>query len=75
MTGDVSKPKVTPLVTVHQGGMVEPQQVEQSGMEVVDVNTVFGDLVPQLIGPAEGPGLDATPGELDTEGTRMMITP
>ena len=75
MSGDVGKPKVTPLVTVHQSGMVEPQQVEQSGVKVVDMDTVLGDLISQFIGPSECPGPDATSCEPDTEGARMMITP
>ena len=53
---------------------VEPQQVEQGGVDVGDVMGVLDRVEAQLVGrPMDGPALDPRSREPDGEGVRMMV--
>ena len=51
---DVGEPVITPLVLVGQAFVVDAQQVEDGGVEVVDVDAVAGDAVAERVGRAVG---------------------
>ena len=71
---DVGQPEVAARVTVGEPGVVEPHHVEDRGVEVVDVNRVFGDLVAVFVGSSVAlPPLDAAAGEEAGEAVTVMV--
>ena len=66
MPVDVGQPVVAALEVVGQPFVVDAQEVEDRGLEVVDVDGVLGDVVAEVVGLAVGDaGLDAAAGEPD----------
>src|SRR4051812_17612326 len=64
LPGDVREAEVAPLEAVGQAGVVDPQEVEERGLEVVDVDGVGGDVHAEVVRrPVGQPGLDAAAGE------------
>src|SRR5689334_10124213 len=51
---NVCQPKITALKAVDQFGVIESQQVQDSGVEVVDVDAVFGCIEAELVGFTDG---------------------
>ena len=51
---DVGEPEVAAGVAVSELFVVEAEQVEDRGLEVVDVDRVFGDVEAQVVGRAVG---------------------
>src|SRR5262245_26377185 len=70
----VGQPEVSPLEAVRQPGVIDSQAVQDGGLEVVDVDGVFHDVVAELVGLAVGdPSLDAAAGHPDGETTRVVV--
>ena len=60
---DVGQPEVPPLVREGELLVVNPHQVEQGGMKIVDVDYIIHGMIPQFICCAVGdPGLDSPAG-------------
>ena len=61
--GHVGQPEVTALEAVDQFPVIDAQQVQQRGVEVVHVEDVFDRFVAEFVGGAvSDPALDATAG-------------
>ena len=57
-----------------QALVVDAEQVQERGVEVVDVDRVFDDRVAEVVGAAEGDAaLDAAAGQPDAEGVLVMV--
>src|SRR5687768_16660880 len=53
--------------------VIDSEQLQDGGLEVVDVDGVLGDVVPELVGLAVGDAaLDPAAGHPDREGVRVM---
>jgi len=64
---DVGEAEVAALGSVGEAGVFDAHEVEDGGVEVVDVDWVFGDVVAEVVGGAEGEAFfDACAGEEDT---------
>lgn len=50
---DIGEAEVAALKAVGEPEVVEPQEMEQRGMEIVDVDFVFGDIEAEIIGFTE----------------------
>ena len=71
---DVGEAGVAALVFEGQAGVVDAEEVEHRGMQVVDVDGVGGDVVGEVVGLAEGEAaLDAGTGEEDGEAAGMVV--
>src|SRR5262249_55005141 len=74
MTMHIGQAIVPALVLEGQSSVIDAQEMQDGGLEVMDVNRVLGDVVTEVIGSAvSDAGLDATAGHPDREATRMMI--
>ena len=51
---DVGEPEVAPLVAEGELGVVDAEQVQDRGLEVVDVDRVLGDVVAEVVGLRRG---------------------
>ena len=70
----VGQAEASALVLVREPFVVDAQQVEQGGVEVVDVDAVLGDLPSELVAAAvQVAAFDAGAGEKDREGARVMV--
>ena len=49
---DVGEAVLAALEFVGEGGVVDAELVEDGGLEVVDVDAVLGDIVPEVVGGA-----------------------
>src|SRR5258708_35430310 len=49
LAGDVGEPEVSPLVAVREPLVVDPEQVQDRGVEIVDVDQVLDGVVTQLV--------------------------
>ena len=57
-----------------QALVIESELVEESGVEIADVNRVFGDVVAHFIGfTVDLPSLDSAPGEPEGEATGVVV--
>src|SRR5262249_10798077 len=55
-------------------GGVEAQEMQNRGLEVVNGDRAFGDVVAQVVGSAQrDPRLEAAPGHPEREAVRMMV--
>ena len=62
------------LVRESQPGVVDAQAMQQGGVQVVDVDRIPDDVVPEVVGGAVGdPGPDAPAGQPDGEAAGMMV--
>ena len=48
----VGETKVPPRISIGQAGVIEPQQVEDSGMKVMDAYRVLHGMIAELVGRA-----------------------
>src|SRR5437870_8975373 len=61
---DVGEPEIAALEAISEFGVVKAEEVQQRGVQVVDVDTIFGHVESELVGLAQsGPGLDAAAGQ------------
>src|SRR5688572_23594112 len=71
---DVGEAVVAALETVGEFCVLDAEAVEDCRLEVVDVDLVFGDVVPEVIGGAVGQTtFDSAAGEPHGEGMGMMV--
>src|SRR5262245_34418300 len=74
LAAHIGQAEVAALEPVGQSRVVETQEMEKGGVEVVDMNPILDDLESQLIGLAIcDPGLDTAAGQPHREGIGMMI--
>src|ERR1041384_6019412 len=72
--GDVCQTEVSALETVGQLGVVEAQQMQDGGVQIVHVHLVLGYVETQLIGFAHHYArLDPAPRQPHREGVGMMV--
>ena len=70
------KPHIEPLETVGQLPMVNSQAVQDGGVEVVDVDRIFNDVVAEFVSfSIAHPGLDSAASHPNRETAWMMIAP
>src|SRR6516165_4481629 len=73
---DVGQAEVAPLESVREPLVVDAEEVEQRGLEVMHVDRVGRDADREVVGGAVGdPGADAAAGEPDGEGIRVVVAP
>ena len=73
-TTHIGEPKISPLELVGQPGVIQTKQMQNRGLQVVDVDLVFHDVVAEFVGGAERDALlDACPGQPDRERARMVV--
>ncbi len=71
---DAGQALVEPLIAEREPLMVETQEPEHRGVEVVDVNGVLDDVVGELVGFAvDGPGPRPAAGHPHGEAAGMVI--
>src|SRR5205823_4674017 len=74
VAADVGEPEVAALEPVRQLGVVDPQAVQHGGVQVVDVDGVLDDVVPEVVGLAVGDaGLDAAAGQPHGKAARVVV--
>ena len=70
----VGQAMVPSLVQESQPGVVDAQAMQQGGVQVVDVDRIPDDVVPEVVGGAVGdPGPDAPAGQPDGEAAGMVV--
>src|SRR6187455_1027275 len=70
----VRQPEIPPLEAVDEAGVVDAEAVEGSGLEVVDVDGAFDDVVAVVVGFAVGDaGLDAAAGHPEGEAAAVVV--
>ena len=69
----VGQAEVAALVTVGQLGVVEAEQVEQGGVQVVDVNGVLGRVEPEFVRRQSGSFLSCDNGRNPGRRRRHLI--
>src|SRR5688500_14704772 len=70
---DVGETEVTTLETVRQLLVIEPELVQDRGVEVVDVDLVPSDVEAEFVGLANHARLEAAAGEPHRERVGMMV--
>ena len=71
----IREAEVASLMSERKPCVVDAQQVEYRGVEIVDVDRVFHDVVAEVIRPAvDRPAANSTPGHPDREATGMMVS-
>src|SRR4051812_44867508 len=71
---DVGQPEVASLESVSQALVIQAKAMEDGGVEVVDVNRVFRDVVTEIVGlPVRDPRFDAAAGHPHRIIAAMMI--
>src|SRR5262249_6930000 len=74
VAGDVGQAEVAALVAVGQAAVVQAEQVQQRGVEVVDVDGVAGDAPADVVGGAvDVAAADAAAGQPDGEGEGVVV--
>ena len=72
---DVSQSKVAAAVAIGQTFVVKPHQVQDCGVEVVNVDSVFNSVKTELIRrPIGEPTSDAASGQPHRKGVRVVVT-
>src|SRR5437899_12783720 len=72
----VREPEIAPRVAESQSRMVDAEQVQDGGMEVVEVHGVGNDLNAVVVGPAiRSAAFDAGTRAPGAVSARMMLTP
>ena len=70
----IGEAKAAPLETIGQSLVVDPQQVEESRMEIMHMNRIAHDIVAIFVSLPHGlTRLDAPTGKPHAEATRVMI--
>ena len=74
MTVNIGEPKMSPLVLEGQSLVVDPQQMQNGCMKVVNMNAAGKNIVAEIIGFALAmTGVDAAAGHPHGETSRVMI--
>jgi hypothetical protein len=70
----VGQSEVAALETIRQPLVIDAQQVQQRGLEIVDMDAVLRDVDPQIVARAVlNPALHAAARHPDGKGIRMMV--
>ena len=70
----IGKTEVSPLIAVCQAGVVDTQEMQGGGVEVVNMHGILDDIVTEVVGFTEHvTAFDAGTGHPDTKATRMMV--
>src|SRR5690349_2536570 len=71
---DIRQAEITPAVAIGQPFMIEPHQVQDRGMQIMDMNAVLRRMPTELIRRAIGhSAADTTACEPHGESKRMML--
>ena len=71
---DVGQAEISALETIGQLGVVEAEQVQDRGVQVVHVNEVLYDVEAEIVGCPDGDaGFDTAAGQPHRKGVGMMI--
>ena len=74
MAVHVSETVIAALVAEGQLGVLDPQQVQQGRVQIVDVNRVFDDVEAELVGrPESDPRLDPAARHPHRESLRVVV--
>src|SRR5512144_2374883 len=75
LAAHIRKAEVPSLELVSQAGVIQAEQMQNRGLQVVNVNLVLNDVVSEFIsGTQRDALLDAGPGQPDRKRSRMVIT-
>ncbi len=70
----IGQPVVAAPEAIRQSTMVDAGEVQNSGVEVVDVNWIFEDIEGVVVGSADAlAGFDASPGQPGREAASVMV--
>ena len=76
LAGDIGEALVSAGMGVGEPLMVEPEQVQQRGVQVIDAHAIHGGLVPHVIRlPEVDPSPHSAPGEPGRKGMRVVVPP
>ena len=71
---DIGQSILPPLVLEQESFMIDPQQVQDRRVEIVNVDRILGDVVREVVGASMDMALfHPRPGEHRREATRMMV--
>src|SRR5258705_9715909 len=71
---DIGEPEFAPLKFVSQLRVVEPHQLQDGGVEVVNLDRILDDVVAEIVGLSDrNARLDAASGHPDRERARMVV--
>ena len=71
---DVGESEIPSLEAISKSLVIEPQQMKDRGLQIVDMYRVGGDVESKIVGGAVGePRLHAAAGHPDGERLRMMV--
>ena len=73
MAVDVGEAEVAAGVVVGEAFVIEAEEVEDGGLEVVDVDFVLSDMEAEVIGLAVGSGFDAAASHEGGEGLGVVV--
>ena len=51
---DVGEPEIAALGAVGEAGMIQSEEMQERGVEIVDVDWIFDGVEPEIIGGSEG---------------------
>src|SRR5438445_9165744 len=72
--GDIGEAELAALELVGETRVIDAHQVEDGGMQVVDIDRVLSHVVAQVVRLADrNTGLDAAAGHPDGEGARVVV--
>src|SRR5437879_3437797 len=73
---DTSQPLIQALELIGEEPMINSQAMENGGIDVADMNRIFGDVVAEIVRLAVNhPAFDAAASHPHGEAARMMISP
>jgi hypothetical protein len=76
LTGDVGESEFTAVVDVGEAFVIESEQVEDSGVQVIDTDFIDGGFMSEFIGGSVvDSAFDAGAGHPVGEGVRVVIAP
>src|SRR5215472_11793868 len=74
VSGNIGQPKVTTAVTIRQFCMVDSQQIQNSGMDIVHVDGLLDGFPPEIVGRSKRhPALDSASSQPHCESMGIVI--
>jgi hypothetical protein len=71
---DICETVIAALEAVGEAGVIDSQEVEGGGVEIVDVDRISGDVVTEVVGfSMDVSAFDARPGHPDAEAAGMVV--
>lgn len=75
LTVDVGKTEVSPLELIGEAGVVEAQEMQQGGVQVVDVDGIFSNIETEFVARAIGKAaLNTAPSHPERKSVGMMVS-